>query len=199
MGWVKAQIETVIAVCALLIAAIAAGASAYQTYVINEQFSATVWPYLAFSSDTDRTAASFSFGVRNVGLGPAVVRSTIVTVDGNRIGPDPTSNPIDTLIEQPMKEAAVAEQRRHQHGLVHTSTSSLGAGDVIPAGSSVTLLRIQGPDIFKIVMARSPHVDVTICYCSVLGRCWTRRLKDALPEPRDVRMCPLPTDQSSKR
>lgn len=187
----KARLESLIAVCALLVATIAAAAAAYQTYVINAQFSATVWPYLSFDVNNDTAASSFSLGVRNVGLGPAIVRNTVVTLDGSPVGPGSTGNPIETAIDRAIQNAVVAESRRHQHGLMHATTSSLGAGDVVPADSATTLMRVQGPDVYKNVMALRPRVDVTICYCSVLGRCWTRRLKDPVPEPRDVRMCPL--------
>jgi hypothetical protein len=189
---VKAQPDTLVAVCALLIAAIAAGASAYQTYVINEQFSATVWPYLSFDTTSDSTNDSFVLGVRNVGLGPAVIRSTIVTVDGRVVGGGSTGNPVDTALIDAVKASSAAEAKRHQRGLVRMSTSSLSTGDVIPAGSSTSLLRAQGPDLFKSVKLLRPHFDIAICYCSVLGRCWTRRLQDKVPEPKDVRSCPLP-------
>ncbi|HEY1976734.1 MAG TPA: hypothetical protein VGG89_09330 [Candidatus Baltobacteraceae bacterium] len=188
----KARLESLVAVCALLVATIAAAAAAYQTYVINEQFSATVWPYLSFDSSNDASGSSFEFGLRNVGLGPAIVRSTIVSVNGQPMGPGTTGNAIHTAVEPALESARAAERRRHQHGLVHATTSSLGPGDVVPAGSSMLLLRVAGPDIYPKVMAMSPHVDISICYCSVLGRCWTRRLKDPVPEPRDVRYCPLP-------
>lgn len=188
----KAQLESLIAVCALLVATIAAAAAAYQTYVINEQFSATVWPYLSFDANNDTGNSSYSLGLRNVGLGPAIIRSTTVTLNERPVGPGSTGNAIETAIDRAVQSAVAAEVRRHQRGLMHASTSSLGAGDVIPAGSSVTLMRVQGPDVYKNVMALQPHVDVSLCYCSVLGRCWTRRLKDPVPEPRDVRVCPLP-------
>lgn len=188
----KAQLESIIAVSALLVATIAAAAAAYQTYVINEQFSATVWPYVSFDASNDTANSSYSLGLRNVGLGPAIVRSSVVTVDGRPVGPGSTGNAIETAIHQSIQNAIAAETRRHQRGLMHASTSSLGAGDVIPAGSSVTLMRVEGPDVYKNVMALQPHVDVSLCYCSVLGRCWSRRLKDPIPEPRDVRSCPLP-------
>ena len=188
----KARLESIVAVCALLVATIAAAAAAYQTYVINEQFSATVWPYLGFDTNNDTAASSFSLGVQNFGLGPAIVRSTLVTLDGKPMGPGTTGNAIETAIHGAIQDAITAEERRHQRGLMHASTSSLTAGDVIPAGSTRLVMRVQGPDIYRNVQAIRPHLDVAICYCSVLGRCWMRRLKDPVPEPKDVRACPLP-------
>lgn len=188
----KVQLESLIAVCALLVATIAAAAAAYQTYVINEQFSATVWPYLSFDTTSDTANGSFSLGVRNVGLGPAIVRSTTVSLDGKPVGAGTTGNPVYTALEGAIRDSKIAERRRHEHGQIHMSTSSISAGDVIPAGSSIMLLRAQGPDLFSRVTALRPHFDLSVCYCSVLGRCWTRRFKDPVPEPRDARSCPLP-------
>ena len=50
------RLDLTVAVAALLISGVAAGASAYQTYVIRKQFSATVWPYLTYitSSSPDK-------------------------------------------------------------------------------------------------------------------------------------------------
>ena len=188
----KARLESIVAVCALLVATIAASATAYQTYVINEQFSATVWPYLSFDTTNDSAASSFALAVQNYGLGPAIVRSAVVSVDGKQMGPGTTGNSIETAIHTSIEEAITAENRRRQHGLMHATTSSLTAGDVIPAGSSKILMGVKGPDIYRNVQAVRPHLDVEICYCSVLGRCWVRRLQDRVPEPRDVRKCPLP-------
>lgn len=180
------------AVCALLVATIAAAAAAYQTYVINQQFSATVWPYLSFDTTNDTSSSSFALAIRNVGLGPAIIRDTAVTVNGRPIGPGTTGNPIYTAIEDSIRQSQSAEAKRHAHGQVRVTASSLDRGDVLPAGSSLTLLRVSGPDLFLRVQALRPHLDLSLCYCSILGRCWSRRLKDPTPEPRDVRVCPLP-------
>ncbi len=176
--------------CALLVATIAATAAAYQTYVINEQFSAAVWPYVSFDTTNDTANGVFALGVHNVGLGPAIIRSTIVTVDGHPVGPGEIGNSVETAFHEAIRQAEAAEARRHAHGQLHVSTSSLGNGDVLPAGASVTLLHTQGPDIYSSVKAVRPHFDLTLCYCSVLGRCWTRRLKDPVPEPHDAHSCP---------
>ena len=188
----KARLESIIAVSALLVATIAAAAAAYQTYVINEQFSATVWPYVSFDTTRDTSNHSFTLAVRNVGLGPAIVRTTAVTVDGKPMGPGTTGNPAYTAFEGVITQADAAEVKRHAHGQISVSASTLAGGDVLPAGSSLTLLRMKGVDLFAREEALRPHFDLSLCYCSVLGRCWSRRLNDRVPEPRDVRSCPLP-------
>jgi hypothetical protein len=80
---------------------VAAGASAYQTYVIRKQFSATVWPYLTFitSSSADKY---FELDVSNPGIGPALIMNAVVTRDGKRVErpAGPTSEPaVEAAIE----------------------------------------------------------------------------------------------------
>jgi hypothetical protein len=188
---VKAQLESIMAVCALLIATIAAAAAAYQTFVINQQFSAAVWPYISFDTTNDTSNAIFSLGVHNVGLGPAIVRDTVVTVDGKPMGPGTTGNPVYTALEDAISKSEAAEAKRHAHGQVSVSASSLMGGDVLPAGAALTLVRTKGSDLFARVEALRGHFDLSLCYCSILGRCWSRRLKDPAAEPHDVRSCPL--------
>jgi hypothetical protein len=187
----KAQLESLVAISALLVATIAAAASAYQTYVINEQFSAAVWPYLSFDTSNDTSSGDFALGVRNVGLGPAIIRDTSVTLDGKLMGRGITGNPVYTAIEDAIRQSKDEEAKRHEHGQVKVTASSLDRGDVLPAGSSLTLLHVKGADLFARVEALQPHFDLSLCYCSILGRCWTRRLKDPIPEPHGVRSCPV--------
>ena len=79
----RLRFDLVIALCALLISGVAAAASAYQTYVIRQQYSATVWPYLTFISTS--SATFFWLRVNNAGIGPALIRSAVVSRDGKPI------------------------------------------------------------------------------------------------------------------
>ncbi len=78
------RLDLTVAVAALLISGVAAGASAYQTYVIRKQFSATVWPYLTYitSSSPDKF---FELDISNAGIGPALIFNAVVTRDGKPI------------------------------------------------------------------------------------------------------------------
>jgi hypothetical protein len=181
------RFDLFIALCALLISTVAAGASAYQTYVINQQFSATVWPYLSFSTDSDKHQRFWELDLRNDGLGPALIRNATVTLDGKPVGLGSDNNPLDETFRPALDAAIVEERRNHQHD-IHTTSSSLGAGDVIPAGTKVTMLRIEGPPLVRRVAKIVPHVDVAFCYCSLLGQCWTRSLGD--DQPQSARSCP---------
>src|ERR1043165_7033003 len=56
--------------------------SAYTAYVQRQQVRAAVWPILEFSTSNDPT---IRFTVANKGVGPAIVRQVIVTVDGQPV------------------------------------------------------------------------------------------------------------------
>lgn len=186
------RFDFVIAFCALLISGVAAGASAYQTYVIRQQYSATVWPYLNFitSSSTDKF---FSLSVNNVGIGPALIRTAIVSRGGTpiRIQANPATNPALFWAIAPDRAAANSDERKaHAHGTTSTTVSSIVRGDVIPAGSTLELLRVDGRFLTRRVLADVRRIDLQICYCSLLGTCWTKRLWDPAVEPHLVAGCP---------
>jgi hypothetical protein len=65
-------------------------------------------------------------------------------------------------------------------------------GSVIPAGETLSLLNVANSPIAKQILARQSSFDVSVCYCSLLGRCWTKHLQRPSDEPQDVRFCPLP-------
>ncbi|MFY9665426.1 MAG: hypothetical protein WAK19_13335, partial [Candidatus Cybelea sp.] len=77
------RFDFIIAFCALLISTIAALASVYQTRVIGEQLSATVWPYLSIDRTFNPQAVSLS--ITNYGLGPALIRSAEIELDGKKV------------------------------------------------------------------------------------------------------------------
>jgi hypothetical protein len=188
------RVDLYIASLALIFSGLAAAAAAYQTYVIRQQFSATVWPYLTFVSSTSG-AGWFELDLSNAGIGPALIRSAVITRDGKRIpeGLGPTSlTALGTAIAPERAEATNDEARAHAHIHNDLSVTSLTRGDVIPAGSKLQLIHVVGSYLTKRVVADARHVDISICYCSLLGDCWTKSLWDPSAEPHSIRACPAP-------
>jgi hypothetical protein len=169
------RFDLFIALCALLVSSVAAGASAYQTYVINQQYQASIWPYLGFSlaSSPKRVALT----VHNYGLGPSLIRTFDVRLNGK---PVPTFN------------EAIAPYMNPHKGDADTNVSTLGDGSIISAGETAALVSVDNPDIVKRIMAHPTSIDLTICYCSLLGRCWIKSLQDPSAQPHDIGVCPLP-------
>src|SRR5215469_10082262 len=121
----RLRFDLFIAGMALVISTFAAAASAYQAYVINQQFSATVWPYLSLSTSYDRSNKFIELDVRNQGLGPAIVRSATVTVAGVPVSAKGGANAFDAAIAQDLAQARTQENAEHLHGVIHTTSSSL--------------------------------------------------------------------------
>ncbi|MFZ0575103.1 MAG: hypothetical protein WCE97_04070 [Candidatus Cybelea sp.] len=77
------RLDFFIAVAAVLISAITAGTLFYQTHVIGDEFAATIWPYLSVGTTYDTGGETIE--VSNDGVGPALVRSAQLYVDGRKV------------------------------------------------------------------------------------------------------------------
>ena len=146
----------------------------YEVRMMREHDRVSVWPYLgAFSSDS---GGVYSFNVRNVGIGPALVRSFEVSVDQK-----PKRNWGEVV------HALVASTE----GTASTY-SSFGRGSVLLPGSHIVLFTLgPGAAALPFHKAIQGHLDVRMCYCSLYEQCW---LLDAASseEPKLVSECPEP-------
>lgn len=186
------RFDLYVALLALLISGVAAAASAYQTYVIRQQFSATVWPYLTFIT-TSSGNDSFELSVSNAGIGPALIRKAVVTRDGKPVVVtlSPTSAPALSVAFEPERFAAERDESKPGvHGKTSLTVTSIVRGDVVPAGAKLLLLRVDGRFLARRIIADMRRIDVQLCYCSLLGNCWTKRLWDPASEPHAVGSCP---------
>jgi hypothetical protein len=180
-SWLRTDLF--IAVSALLISSLTCVSTIIQTHVIANQLSATVWPYLSYDSTYDQNSVEVE--IINDGLGPALVRSALLTVDGR---------PMATW-----EDAGKALGKSHGATRLHGSFSSLGPGSVIRAGAAHQLvhLTITGGRLADQVVAiarlrnwMQARVIVTICYCSTLDNCWLTRSGPGSPEPSEIGHCP---------
>jgi hypothetical protein len=150
------RIDLIIAVCALLVSSMATAAAWWQSRVVAQQLASQVWPYLSLQSSYDRK--SLSFTMANEGLGPARVRSIVMTVDGV-----PHHYLTDAL------RVLMPGQRPAPHG----TFSDVQRGSVIRVGGTVTLFRIFDPPIIEALVRGSHRIGVRACYCAIVpGSCW---------------------------
>jgi hypothetical protein len=185
------RFDLMVALLALVISGIAAGASAYQTYVIRKQFSATVWPYLTFITSSSQ-GKYLELDVSNVGIGPALIYSAVVTRDGKPVKRTVglTNEPAIAVAIAPERAAANIDERKNRaHGTASMTVSTISSGDVVSAVSKLELLRVEGKYLTDRVMAHVRRFDLTLCYCSLLGDCWTKRLWDSGVQPHPTRAC----------
>jgi hypothetical protein len=178
--WLRADL--MIAVCALLISSLTCVATFFQTRVIANQLSASVWPYLSYTTTYDSNTVTLT--VDNDGLGPALIRSASLTVDGRRMASWEAAN--KALGKIPGVTSAGA------------SFTSLGPGSVVRAGASHGMVRLglrlapkADPTAVLTLLHRwfAERVAITVCYCSTLGNCWLVS-STTHQQPAEVGHCP---------
>lgn|SRR5579862_231089 len=174
------RLDLLIAVCALLISTLAAGASFWQARVLQEQLGAQVWPYVSISENFSGDRVEIA--IANDGLGPAILRSATATVDGV-----PKSNFIDILHAALGPHLVGRSGRKPKVGL---SISSGGPGSVLRPGESTVAFGLSSKQ-YAAPFARSvSRMNFRICYCAIIpGKCW---LSDSAStqDPKPVSACP---------
>lgn len=163
----KIRLDTIIAVSALLVSTLAALSSiataiimTRQTQVIAQQFSSTVWPYVAVRGDLSNNHAVFK--ATNDGLGPAVLRAIVVRVDGK-----PQRRFSDAFFRL---LSGVHVPRNAAHGSLQFSGTT--PGQVLRPGESVALMDLQNTVVAPIVEQKIRRISIRLCYCSLLDECW---------------------------
>lgn len=142
------------AIIAALIGLLALLVSGYTAWIQRQQVRAQVWPHLIVGyTDPQREMV-----VLNKGVGPALIESVQVTVDGK-----PQQNWTAVFHAMGMKLADDNWQQSTLNGNV------LSAGEQLSFMSLPTQAEYQQ---FRQLDSAGSPVQVRICYCSTLGECW---------------------------
>ena len=144
--------DAIAAIIAALIGLLAIIVSGYTAWNVRQQTRAQVWPHLEIAGSDTRQ----SILVLNPGVGPAIVRSVVVRVDGK---PQPDwSHVFDAL--------GLGKDDIH----FHQSTLN---GSVLSPGEIFKFLVIPDRKQYEQVAAAA-HNRMTLraCFCSTLGDCW---------------------------
>jgi hypothetical protein len=185
------RLDLTIAVCALLISTLAAGASWWQarvlqtqTLVLQEQLGAQVWPYVSVTEGINRDTVQIT--IANDGLGPAILRSLSAFVDGK---PQPS---FIALLHSVLGEHIVA---RTPHGQkLGFTLNSAQTGSVIRPGDRSLGFSFTSERFAKTFLQAYRRLTFRICYCAIVpGKCW--RSDSGTSEPARVASCPeIPHD-----
>ncbi len=162
--------DGVAAVIAAFVGLLALCVSGYTAYLQRQQVRAQVWPYLEPGmSGSKREVILF-----NKGVGPAIIRSVKILVDGK-----PQRN-WSTVF------AALGISYDH-----HIPYSTIN-GVVISANDRIEQLVFPTTDDFNLYAHQVSRVDLKLCYCSSLGECWTYDGSAKLPGDiyQPVAKCP---------
>jgi len=164
------------AIIASLIGLLALCVSGYTAYIQREQVRAEVWPNLIAGNDDN----DLSLIVYSKGVGPAIVRSAQIWVEGK-----PQSDWHHVLDALGMKRPI-------------TFSESTINPDVVSPGENVRIIKFEDKDIYRQFRsaAVAKHMAIAICYCSTLGECWQYRdahlvgFKEGPLQMAPVNQCP---------
>lgn len=157
--------DRLLSVAAGVVAVAALGTAVYTAWITRQQQRITVWPYVV--QQNSDSGGVYRREVVNAGLGPALVRSFELQVDGRAAhdwGPAFRAAGIDTI------PAGVL-------------TSSLGPGWVLRPGQAVDVLIIPDSAAGTKFHSRAvPHLRTVVCYCSLYGECWNADSRKTQPQ-----------------
>ncbi len=157
-----------------LIAVAALATAVYTAWITRQQQKMSVWPYI-MQANSD-SGGVYNRLVRNAGLGPALVRSFELRLDG-----------------RPARDwGDVARRAGWQTPLRGSMSSDLGAGKVLMPGQTISLVTIpDSADWHRFRRTVVPRLRTIVCYCSLYGDCW--RDDSEATEPRRA-TCPRPNE-----
>jgi hypothetical protein len=164
------------AACALVV-------SAYTAYLQRQQVRAQVWPLLSWDTHSSRgnEKSEFSFGLRNSGVGPAIVKVAEISLDQR-----PLRRWVDAL-------KVIAPPPDGKNEASYSVSISGIRNRVLAAGESVTAFSPHESPIAARVADEMKRFSVMVCYCSVLDDCWViRETSDRYDPARPVDACPTP-------
>jgi hypothetical protein len=142
--------DGVAAIIAAFVGLLALLVSGYTAYIQHQQVRAQVWPYLEAGNDDGNQ----SINVYNKGVGPAIVKSAQVFIDGK---PQTDWAHVLTSLGLPP----------------HDYAQSTLNPDVISPGEEVRVIRIKAEDRWKAFRSAAvERMTMDICFCSTLDECW---------------------------
>lgn len=157
--------DRITAVAAVLIGVVAVVVSVYTAMLQRQQVSAEVWPRLAFYF----AGTEGEFRVANKGVGPAIIESVEIAVDGK-----PARNWNEVM----------RQLRLDDPGQRYSTLS----GYVMSPGEDLPYLLPSSPEQFAAIRAQTDRLDVRVCYCSALHDCWL--LESGADQLRELGQCP---------
>lgn len=168
--------QTILSVVGLLIAVLALSAALTESAAVRRQTAAAVWPFIQVTVTDFDTGddAEFMLSFTNSGVGPALVRSVRVAIDG-----------------EPMQDWSQAVAK-----LGGTLNAQVGrnaiSNRVLSPGQTVDLITIADADLARNFQAVVQHPDtaITYCYCSIFDECWLANSQSQALDPQQVEMCP---------
>lgn len=163
-------VDRILSVAAIISAIAAVAIAVYEAHITRAHQKASVWPYVR--QYNTGVQGVYTREVENVGLGPALIRSVQVRVDGQ----------VRTSWREVIHALTGEEESDFTYG-------SFGRGSVLLPGRPYRMLVLPW-DLLGRRVHREVNADrlsTRICYCSVYGDCWVD--ESTAPEPEPVGAC----------
>jgi len=153
---IKLNINLLLGLSAVFLSASALIVSIIQTNILSEQQYKSVWPYMQVSTSSSR--GSYSFGIENKGVGPAIIKDFEYTYKGQRY----------------------SQTRDVFHAMFGNNMAGIGTSEinkefVFKSGDAVSILTVNRSDslVNEIIYRwESDSVNLRIIYSDVYGNCW---------------------------
>ena len=168
--------QTVLSLVGVFIAVLALYAALTESQAVRQQTAAAVWPFVQMSIedfDTGETAG-FTLSFTNAGVGPALIRSVRLMVDGQAMRD--WVHVIDYLggeIDERVGRTAVSER-------------------VLSPDRTIDLISVSNPALarqFQSMIGNTQN-SITYCYCSIFDDCWLADSRSPALNPEPVAVCP---------
>ena len=151
-----------------------------QTEVLQEQLGAQVWPYVSLTEGLSGDTARI--GISNDGLGPAILRSLSVAVDG-----------VQRSSYTAMLHAVLGPDmvKRSPRGARLGFTIDNGVvGSVMRPGDDSLGFSLTSKRFAPALLQAYRRITFRVCYCAIIpGKCWLVE-SGARSEPRPQKSCP---------
>lgn len=148
---IVALLAVVIGVCTMFV-------YIYQARIMSKQTQAATWPYVEviFSNSSQH----FGINVTNKGVGPAIVKSARIRLDG--VAYSDSRKNLDSVAY------LLTGSRRVLSGYTNVNNRVISPGEVISfievSDSASVMLLLQS--------LQKHSTQVEVCYCSVFDECW---------------------------
>ena len=155
---------------AIIIAIASLAITLYEAKATREHDRMSVWPRL--TQESSDSAGRYERTITNVGLGPALVRSFEVRLDGTA---ESSWSPVANALLAGNKPDGVF-------------FSAVGPGTVLLPGHTIHVLTLIAGSASGAAMAQDHRVTSRLCYCSLYDDCWSVTTGQA--EPAKLPSCP---------
>jgi len=151
----------------------------YQTNLMRKQNYLSILPYLMLSTTYDNAASTFELNLKNHGVGPAIIESTVLTYKGKRYDLSDYDDHFHILLKR-LVPALDSVQI--------ISYGSLNKGLAIPAGTNYNVIRVaNAPDDYQLITTTleqllTEGLEYEIVYKSIQHERW--RIQGGSEEPQ---------------